>query len=481
MPCKCTRLYRWAARRDDGVLSARVTGTQVVIREGNPALAMHRQALVAVRGPDAGSRWAVDSPHAVVGSDPGADITLSDDTVSGRHCELGVRQERYVVRDLQSTNGTLVDGVEVLEAYVQHGSVLQLGETELRFEPEVRWVVMPEQAVTAFGALVGTSPAMQQLYSVLQSVADTPLSILIEGETGTGKEIASRSIHSASARRKGPFVVLDCGAVSPTLIESELFGHEQGAFTGADRARAGCFEQAQGGTVLIDEIGELPLELQPKLLGVLERHELRRLGGNQSIDVDVRVIAATHRDLHELVQAGRFREDLYFRLAEVVVRLPSLSERSTDIPILARSILQEESGRSGLDAQMSRDAETWLQSRAFPGNVRELRSLLRRALALGPGPGLNVDSLREADRLVDHRLRASVEISSHSIPVGDERPIKQAREQWLQHLEPRYLESVLDRFGEDLDAAAHHVGMHRKSLLRLLKQHGLERPSGADD
>ncbi|MEM9193947.1 MAG: sigma 54-interacting transcriptional regulator [Myxococcota bacterium] len=453
--------------------SGRTGGTQVAVRGDRRSLAVHRQALVAVRGPDTGSRWVVDGPRAVVGSGRGSDVALADDTVSSRHCELSVRDGRYVVRDLESTNGTLVDGVDVVEAFIGYGTRLQLGESELRFEPELEWVLLDQLDLGSFGGLVGNSEAMREIHGVLRRIANTRLTVLFCGQSGTGKEVAARSLHAESNRRAGPFAVLDCGALSVDLVEAQLFGHERGAFTGADRSRLGCFESARGGTLLIDEVGELPLSLQPKLLRVLERREVRRIGGSAFVDVDVRVVAATHRDLEAMVSAGSFREDLYFRLAEVVVPLPPLSERVEDIPLLAAGLVEEEGRRRGNHFTMAAPAWDWLKGRPFAGNVRELRTLLRRAMAMAQGSTIDVFELEKANALGGSGYRPVEQVSDRAIPVGDETTIKGARDQWLRVLEPRYLRGLLQRYGGDLDEAARHAGLHRKSLLRLLNQYGL--------
>ncbi|MGB0680484.1 MAG: sigma 54-interacting transcriptional regulator, partial [Polyangiales bacterium] len=255
----------------------------------------------------------------------------------------------------------------------------------------------------------------------------------------------------------------------------ELFGHEKGAFTGADRQRAGAFELADGGTIFLDEIGELPLHLQPKLLRALERREVKRLGASRSLDVDVRVVAATHRDLLQMVAQGEFREDLYYRLAEVVVALPPLRERREDVPLLARRIMQAHAPRGCKVQHIEDSAMQALQMRDWLGNVRELRNVLRRALALSSGP-----TLRAADvgRLLTRPSRLPPAPgggdATGSTEVGEHLPIKEARERWLGPLEREYLTRVVRDSAGNLDRAAERAGIHRKSLERLLRQHGLK-------
>jgi DNA-binding NtrC family response regulator len=409
--------------------------------------------------------------RVIIGSDSGCDVTLADDTVSARHCEVGARDGRFFVRDLGSTNGTRVNRTEVVEAVLEPGSTLALGECMLRFEPETDLVPVDASARERFGNVIGRSRVMRELFGLLERIAPTDLTCVLLGETGTGKEELARSIHAASRRASAPFVVLDCGAVSETLIESELFGHERGAFTGADRARAGAFESAHGGTLFLDEVGELPLALQPKLLRVLEAREVRRLGGDRARSFDVRVVAATHRDLPAMVEAGELREDLFFRLAEVLVPIPPLRERLEDVPVLVDALLERSSATASVDDEVMRR----LQRRAYPGNVRDLRNLLRRATALADAGRLDVAALEAAERLGAARpvARDGAEGS-----VGDHLPLREARQEWVRAHERAYLQKLLQRFDGDTHAAAEHAEVHRKSLLRLLNQHGIDHPRG---
>jgi transcriptional regulator with GAF, ATPase, and Fis domain len=312
-----------------------------------------------------------------IGSAPDNDVRLSDRSVSRHHALLEPGPSGLLLRDLGSTNGTFVDGVRVKEAYVEPGRVVRFGTlaTELRLqacaEPDAR--AQPAR----FGSLVGRSPRMQRLFDLLERVAPTEATLLVCGPTGSGKEALARSVHDASRRRGRPFVVLDCAAADPGLIASDVYGHESGAFTGATGRRAGIFEQAAGGTVFIDELGELPLDMQPKLLRVLDGREVRRLGGTGAVPVDVRLIAATHRDLESMVGRGEFREDLYFRLCQVRIALPGLDERRGDIALLVESLL----ARHGLPpGALSASALALLEARPFPGNVRQLRSVIDRAV-----------------------------------------------------------------------------------------------------
>ncbi len=313
---------------------------------------------------------------------------------------------------------------------------------------------------TQLGPLVGASPAMRVAFAALARAARTDATVLIEGETGTGKEGAAEALHVASPRRDGPLVVVDCGALPANLLESELFGHEKGAFTGATARRIGAFEEARGGTIFLDEIGELPLDLQPKLLRVLERKDIRRLGSNARAPVDVRIVAATNRDLRTAVNAGRFRSDLYFRLAVVKVQLPPLRKRADDIPLLVERLLTRIGASPELVAALCTPAFLGrLKGFAWPGNVRELRNYLERCVVfqreLPLGDDVEaVDSSRA--RTVDRGVYAD------------------ARRRALDAFEKRYLEQLLVAHGGRVDGMAAEAGLHRVSLYRLLRRHGLK-------
>jgi DNA-binding NtrC family response regulator len=434
----------------------------------NGQLSHHRLKLTAVGGPDTGLTCDVLGARVSVGTAGTNDLQLTDDTVSRHHCEIVARGDCYAVRDLGSTNGTLVEGIRVFEAPLAPGTRLLLGDSELLFEPTHTWVPIGESEAEHFGELYGSSTSMRTVFALLEKVASVSLTCLIVGETGTGKEIAARAVHELSNRANGPFVILDCGAVNENLILAELFGHERGAFTGADRSRIGAFERANGGTILLDEIGELPLELQPKLLRVLERKEVTRIGAGDPIDVDVRVLAATHRDLAAMVDAGTFREDLLYRLAEVVVRMPPLRDHREDIPLLANRILHQ---LDGPRRTLAADAIAYLLDQPWAGNVRELRNLVRRAAALSTATVLQRESFERSEQ-----VRPSGAASAGpAVPVvgmaADQVSLREAR----RIAEREYLARLVARYGPDLDLAAAHAGIHRKSLERLMRQRGLTR------
>src|SRR4051812_9296273 len=287
-----------------------------------------------------GGSWARPAERCAIGSHPSNDLVLDDSTVSRFHCELAISGASVRVRDLGSRNGTYLGDVQLTDALVPGGTVLRLGNSEIRIDVEDGQTELATSDRATFGALIGDSAVMREVFSQLEKIAASEATVLVEGETGTGKEGVAEAIHDASPRKDGPFIVLDCSAIPANLLESELFGHEPGAFTGATDRRIGAFEQASGGTLFLDEIGELPMELQPKLLRALESRDVRRVGGTKTIHCDLRIVAATNRDLRAEVNKGTFRADLYFRLAVVKVDLPPLRERAGDIPLLVTHLLQ---------------------------------------------------------------------------------------------------------------------------------------------
>jgi DNA-binding NtrC family response regulator len=404
-----------------------------------------------------------------IGKAPDNDLVLSDDTVSRHHCELTRTAGGVRVRDLGSTNGTKVGGARVSEAVVQSGAVLKVGEVEIALRPSVRNVEVLPSDKKWFGAAIGQSLSMRTIFGVLERIARTDATVLLEGETGTGKDVLARALWTESARAKGPFVVVDCGAVSYSLLESELFGHERGAFTGAVASRQGAFEMAEGGTVFLDEIGELPLDVQPKLLRVLETKEFRRVGGNRTMKSDVRVIAATKRNLLREVQAGKFREDLYFRLAVVPITVPSLRGRRDDIPMLVAHILKA----SGGGLEVSDETMQGLVAHDWPGNIRELRNVLDRAIYMSRGAG-------------DSTLGV-VSIPASGSAAGDvfhfepDRSYRETRARYDTEFEKRYVRWLLARHSGNVSAAAREAKMDRKHLHDMAKKHGLREKDIEED
>jgi DNA-binding NtrC family response regulator len=401
-----------------------------------------------------------------VGSKEGNSLRLPNETVSRYHFEIEPTPLGFLLRDLGSTNGTFVDGYRVRELYLPRRAQLKAGEVSLSFEALGEDVAIELSRHDRFGDALGRSSAMREVFSTLSKVAQKDLTILLEGESGTGKERLAEAIHLESPRKNARFVVFDCASVPASLMESELLGHERGAFTGAQARRIGRFEEAAGGTLFLDEIGELPLELQPKLLRALERREIRRVGGSSVIPVDVRVVAATNRDLPREVNRGAFREDLYYRLAVVRVRVPPLRERREDIALLVESFVRE-----ALDGDEPRAREViagiseanWkgLMSHPWPGNVRELRNFIERTLAVSGGV--------EAEMQSAPLTGAPAATVDGSVDLG--RPFIEAREELLSRFEKSYLEAMLARHGGNISRAARAAGLDRMHFKRLLARH----------
>jgi DNA-binding NtrC family response regulator len=417
-----------------------------------------------LHGADAGLEVGIPPVGIVVGADPAVDVVLSDAAVSRRHCSIVPSGEGFEVTDLGSRNGTLLDGVSIQKAVVPVGAVLRCGGTLMQLVPAEESVFIPPSKQGAFGALVGSSLAMRQIYSVLERASASSAPILLLGESGTGKELASRAVHDHSPRKDGPFVVFDCGASSETLIESDLFGHMKGAFTGAHADRPGAFELAHGGTLFLDEIGDLPVSLQPKLLRMLETGEVMPLGGRRPSRYDVRVVAATNRDLAEEVTRGTFRGDLYYRLAVVEVHLPPLRRRLEDVAELVQVFLARE-GRALED--LKSDNLERLYGYHFPGNVRELRNIITRAVALSP------PNTRFAEMPV--LLGGTTAKRDTEWVARADRPFSEAKSELIARFERDYLKDLLVRAGDNVSQASRISGVDRKHLYRLLEQAGLRK------
>jgi DNA-binding NtrC family response regulator len=419
--------------------------------------------LKVLKGPDKGVSVTLVEDEILIGGADSAQLRLTDPTVSRNHCVIRMTAKGPLLRDLGSTNGSRIEGVEVREAFVPRGATLELGHTQVRFDPLDESVELPLADSERFGRLWGRSTAMRRLFALAGRVAASDVTVLIEGETGTGKDALCEAIHQASTRTAGPLIVVDCGAVPPNLFESELFGHERGAFTGAERARAGAFEEAEGGTLFLDEIGELPLPLQPKLLRVLEAREVRRIGSTQPRKINVRVIAATNRDLREEVNRGTFRQDLYFRLEVMRLRVPPLRERPDDIPVLVehfRSLAKPGDAAAPFSDETMRSfvAHPW------PGNVRELRNAVERLTVLNDVPFTAPDApdAGDADGTAD---AADIRV-----------PFKDAKNALTDRFERRYLTAMLESTGGNISEAARRAGIDRVYLLRLMGRHGLRKP-----
>jgi two-component system response regulator GlrR len=396
----------------------------------------------------------------IVGGAAGVELVIDDPAISGLHAELDPQAQGLWVRDLGSRNGTFINGVRVVTAWVPGGAELRVGGTAIAVSYAPTPTAVEVSAESSFGPLVGPSPVMRALFSRLARIAPSESSVLIEGESGTGKELVARAIHDKSARAGGPLVTIDCGALPETLLEAELFGHAKGAFTGAGEARAGAIESADGGTVFLDEIGELPLAMQPRLLRAVEAREVRRLGETRYRPVDVRFLSATNRDLRMMVNSDAFRQDLYFRLAVLPVRVPPLRERREDIPVLARHLLPA-GAQELLTAELLRD----LVARPWLGNVRELRNALERLLVLGPGEALASDTSASAPATPSTLGPVPAQLLAL--------PFKDFRTRCWEELERAYVAHLLDSNGRQVTTAAEQAGLARTYLHRLIKRYDL--------
>ncbi|MBL8943510.1 MAG: sigma 54-dependent Fis family transcriptional regulator [Myxococcales bacterium] len=443
-----------------------------------------RRVMLRVKdGPDRGAQITVARSRVTIGRSAVNDLVLTDTSVSGTHAELVIGDSGVIIHDLDSTNGTFVNNTRVKSAWIEPGNDVKVGKTEFQLlsADEVQVPISDEDH---FGAMYGKSPAMREVFAVLERVAPTEMSVLIGGETGTGKELVARALHDESNRAQGPFVVLDCGSMPRELAEASILGHKKGSFTGAVSDRPGCFEEASGGTLFLDEIGELPLELQPKLLRVLDRREVQRVGESQVRKVDVRVVAATHRDLRMMVGQGLFREDLYFRLSVMAVDLPPLRERGGDVIMLADRFLEDfvRLYQGAAKPRMSDAARDALVAEPFPGNVRQLKNIIQRAAHLCRGGIIEPSDLhlgrREDPRAVAAQHAATEQRSTANGAYDDAMfaaPFKDAKQQMVDNFEREYFGRLLERTDGNLSRAAAEAGITRYYLRELLKRLGMHK------
>jgi DNA-binding NtrC family response regulator len=484
-----------------------VPPTKVSYLDRGPTLHVRRCTLQSVDHP--GHEWTFDKEEIRIGSMEDNDVVIGDDTVSRYHCRITQEDNGYVLIDQRSTNGTFINKVRIREAFLKPGSIVSVGQSQLRFNAREEEVEITPSPSDRCAGLIGGNGRMREIYSIIEKIAPTATTVVIDGETGTGKEVVAQAIHSLSPRSRNDLVVFDCGAVPPNLIESELFGHEKGSFTGAVMTRQGLFEQADGGTLFLDELGELPLDLQPKLLRALEQREVRRVGSAKAAKVDVRIIAATNRNLEDEVRAGRFRQDLFYRLSVVRLHLPALRDRTDDVPLLIQHFLETGAFNRKPNAPpvrgVSREALFALQAYPWPGNVRELVNVVERAVSFCDHDLIQLsdlpDYIRSAKtpppREIQPRRAATSPMSRDSAPLVSMNPnappptppdellaegvtFKDAKERWVAAFERDYILQLLRRNNGNISHAARAADIDRKYFRKLMKKYDIE-AAGADD
>jgi transcriptional regulator with AAA-type ATPase domain/pSer/pThr/pTyr-binding forkhead associated (FHA) protein len=419
---------------------------QVRVRQG------HRENLVTLK-----------SEVFTVGKDAQNDLVLNDRYISGRHLKVTRKENAFLCADQGSTNGTWLGNARVYEVDLPVFTVLRLGDVELCFEPAISGLKIE----ASYLGLIGQDAAMRQLAELIERVAPSMAAVAIFGESGTGKELVARAVHQRSPRNEKLFVPVNCAAISRELIESELFGHEKGAFTGATNMRKGAFEEADGGTLFLDEIGELSLDPQAKLLRALESGEIKRVGASRPMNVDVRIVAATNRDLLRQAAEGRFREDLYYRLCVFPLTLPPLRSRRGDVEALAEHFLKQFSPKGQL-VKLSPEALNKLQNHGWPGNVRELRNVVHRALLMRKAAAITAEDIS-----FDVASAKDLGLRLPDFPAGT------TLDQMMQTAERLVIEHALRRYDHNRERVARELGVARSTLFKRLKDWGLT--SGGDD
>ena len=456
------------------------TQTQLLsVDEAQDVVSLRKCQLIVMEGPSKGKKLDLGKNKISLGKKDDNDLVVDDRTVSRRHLEIDHTSDSFLLKDLGSTNGTYINGIKVKEAYLSPGDVIKVGNTRIEFVAFDERIKVEPADRESFGQMVGKSRKIRQIFGILEKISPTEATVIIEGETGTGKELVARAIHDNSPRKSRPFIVFDCSAVAENLIESELFGHVKGSFTGAIATRKGAFESATGGTIFLDEIGELTLDLQPKLLRALEQREIRKVGSVETIPIDVRVITATNRGLKKEVVEGRFREDLYYRLSVVKIHLPSLRERPDDIPPLVERFLSTGKFNQGPDGKLrvtrvEDDALKMLQRYNWPGNVRELFNILERATSMSDSNTLAQAQLS----YIFAELDREEEMTERSGTTRSDIPFKEAKSKLVESFEKDYLLSLMRRNNYNISKAAREAGIDRKHIRNLLKKYGID---GKDD
>ncbi|MFU8803710.1 MAG: sigma 54-interacting transcriptional regulator [Bradymonadaceae bacterium] len=450
----------------------------VFLEGGDQALELQRYEVAVVDGPDKGASMTWESRRMTLGSSPDNDFVLDDPSVSRFHAVIEVDAQGYRLIDSDSKNGSFVDGLRLREVYLNDGTKFRLGNSTLSFKMTGENRSVRFSGRERFGGLWGKSLGMREIFALLERVSPTDATVLIEGESGTGKELVAEAIHDHSPRKSGPFIVLDCSAIARELIESELFGHVKGAFTGAAGTRKGAFEAAQGGTLFLDELGELATDLQPKLLRALEKREIKPVGSNQTIKTDVRIVAATNRNLQHEVREGGFREDLYYRFAVIKVHLPPLRDRPDDIPLLVEHFLDEAHKMAGRKEKVEIAYKTMekLQRHRWPGNVRELKNFVERAVLLTQGDTIETKFLTTSEPVDARPVEAAESASSMvELAISEGLPFKDAKNRLVEEFEVEYWSRLLERTDGNVSKAARIAGVHRKSVEYILKKLDLSR------
>jgi len=458
-----------------------VPQTKIHYVGGRPHELRLRKCKLVFETEDGAKERIFDQPVISIGQMVDNEIVLEDATASRFHCRIYQGEGTYILQDNESTNGTFINRVRIREAYLHPGCTITVGTTEIKFYAIDERVQVVPSTQDRCGEIIGRNVRMREMFGLIEKIAPTAATVVIEGETGTGKEVVARTIHQLSPRSKGPFTIFDCGAVPANLIESELFGHEKGSFTGAIMTRQGLFEMAQGGTIFLDEIGELEIDLQPKLLRVLEQREVRRVGSAKPIKVDVRVVAATNRELAEEVRAGRFREDLFYRLSVVRLMLPPMRERTDDLPLLVKHFLRKlpfnrDNGGTLRVRDIAPEALDAMAAYHWPGNVRELINVIERACSFAEAEVIGLADLPEhisGIQRADSPESSADDSGAHEIGTLSDMPFKEAKEQWVSSFERDYIIELLRRNDMNISHAAREADIDRKYFRKLMKKYGI--------
>lgn len=454
----------------------------LAVDEHKDVIFQRKCQLVILEGTNRGKKLDLNKPVIKLGKREDNDLIIDEKTVSRNHLTIEQTEDRYLLKDLGSTNGTFINDIRVKEAYLTPGDIIRIGTIRIEFIAFDEKVQIEPSTRQEYGPLIGRSRKMRQIFSILEKISPTNATVIVEGETGTGKELVAKAVHFNSQRKNKPFIVFDCSAVAENLIESELFGHIKGSFTGAVATRKGAFEEANGGTIFLDEIGELSLDLQPKLLRALEQREVKKVGANEAQAIDVRVICATNRNLKKEVSEGRFREDLYYRLSVVKIFIPPLRERPDDIAFLIERFLANGKFNQLPDgslkvSRVEDDALKMLTRYQWPGNVRELVNILERIVPMVDGNSITGQHVS----FMFQEMEREDEEATEKMTVDMGLPFKEAKQKIVEQFEKDYLESLLKRNHYNISRTAREAGVDRKHIRNLLKKYGIIGDDVRDD